>query len=98
MARGPINHRHTRKRWAAQAHGRVAQRRILRRAHLLRKRLGGTPAAVREQAPLHQRHCERQRSNPSYGKRGGWIASSQVLLAMTGRTSSGITVTVHLTI
>ena len=48
----------------------------------------GTPAAVREQAPLHQRHCDRQRSNPWCGKRGGWIASSQVLLAMTGRTSS----------
>ncbi|MGB8402433.1 MAG: hypothetical protein WCE35_26955 [Bradyrhizobium sp.] len=33
--------------------------------------------------PIENRHCERQRSNPSRRAKKEWIASSQVLLAMT---------------
>ena len=38
---------------------------------------------VKQPIQLRHRHCERQRSNPWCRERESWIASSQVLLAMT---------------
>jgi len=40
-----------------------------------------------DRPPLSPRHCERQRSNPAFGapEKESWIASSQVLLAMTDK-------------
>src|SRR6266702_2713609 len=39
-------------------------------------------------AAAYPRHCERERSNPSGCVKKEWIASSQVLLAMTADTVS----------
>jgi len=48
----------------------------------------GQPASARSSREFRWRHPRSQRSNPSRGKREGWIASSLALLAMMAHTSS----------
>jgi hypothetical protein len=55
------------------------------------KRSSATDSIVKQPQQSKRRHCERQRSNPSRRISERWIASSQVLLAMTSKAKHTFT-------